>query len=135
MWLTALFQIAIGLDAAILDRLGGVGMLYAWVLSAIAMALPAAVTGLLFTTTYHYLPNTQVRWRDATYGDLVAMLLFEIGKHGFFWISGLATQRSIVYGPVAAFVLLLMWAFVAGLIFLYGAALVKAAGQLRPTTR
>ena len=63
------------------------------------------------------------------------MLLFEIGKHGFFWISGLATQRSIVYGPVAAFVLLLMWAFVAGLIFLYGAALVKAAGQLRPTTR
>ena len=78
MWLTALFQIAIGLDAAILDRLGGVGMLYARFLSAVAMALPAVVTGLLFTTTYHYLPNTQVHWRDATYGGLVGCSLDQL---------------------------------------------------------
>ena len=50
-------------------------MLYAWFLSAVAMALPAVVTGLLFTTTYHYLPNTQVHWRDATYGGLVGCSL------------------------------------------------------------
>ena len=53
-------------------------MLYAWFLSAVAMALPAVVTGLLFTTTYHYLPNTQVHWRDATYGGLVGCSLDQL---------------------------------------------------------
>lgn len=32
----------------------------------------------------------------------------------------------------AAFVVLLMWSFLAGLIYLYGAALTRAAGELRP---
>ena len=53
-------------------------MLYARFLSAVAMALPAVVTGLLFTTTYHYLPNTQVHWRDATYGGLVGCSLDQL---------------------------------------------------------
>ena len=81
---------------------------------------------------YRYVPNVPVHWRDAVYGGSVATLLFEAGKHLFFWLSGVATQRSLVYGPMAALVVLLMWAFISGLIFLYGAALAKAAGELRP---
>jgi uncharacterized BrkB/YihY/UPF0761 family membrane protein len=63
---------------------------------------------------------------------VTAIVLFEAGKHLFFWFTVLASQRSAVYGPIASFVLLLMWGYVAGMIFLYGAALTRAASELRP---
>ena len=130
--LTALFQVGLGFHTALTDRLGsGAGYLL-WLMGALSALVPAVVTALLFTTVYRYMPNVPVHWRDAAYGGLVAMFLFEFGKHLFFWLSGMATQRSVVYGPVAAFVVLLMWSFLAGLIFLYGAALTRAAGELRP---
>jgi len=130
--LTALFQVGLGFHSALTDRLGsGAGYLL-WLMGTLSTLVPAVITALLFTTVYRYMPNVPVHWRDAAYGGLVAMFLFEFGKHLFFWLSGMATQRSVIYGPVAAFVVLLMWSFLAGLIFLYGAALTRAAGELRP---
>lgn len=135
MCLTALFQVNIAFDGAMRAWLGGAAIVLVWLMGAAATALPAATTGLLFTLVYRYLPNTRVRWSNAAFGGMVAMVLFEVGKHLFFWLSGMVTQRSVIYGPVAAFVVLLMWAFAAGLIFLYGAALTRAAGELRPALR
>ena len=132
MWITALFQVGLGFHAEFAEWLGGAATYAMWLLGALTTVIPALMTGLLFTVVYRRVPNVPVDWRDAAYGGLVAMLLFEGGKHLFFWLSGMATQRSMIYGPVAAFVVLLMWAFISGLIFLYGAALVRAAGELRP---
>ena len=87
---------------------------------------------VLFALVYLRMPNVRVRWRDAVFGALAAIVLFEAGKHLFFWFTGLAAQRNAVYGPISSFVLLLMWGYVAGMIFLYGAALTRAAGELRP---
>ncbi len=132
MMVTALFQVGLGFHSAFADWLGsGAGHLL-WLMGGLSTLVPALITALLFTTVYRYMPNVPVHWRDAAYGGLVAMCLFELGKHLFFWLSGMATQRSVIYGPVAAFVVLLMWSFLAGLIFLYGAALTQAAGELRP---
>ena len=132
MWLTALLQVGIGLHAELADSLGAAAGYLIWLLGVLSVLIPALITALLFTTVYHYIPNVPVHWRDAVYSGLVAMILFEAGKHLFFWLSGMATQRSLVYGPLAAFAVLLMWAFISGLIFLYGAALARAAGELRP---
>ena len=132
MLLTALFQVGLGFHDAVADWLGGAAVYLMWLLGVLSALIPAVMTGLLFTLVYHRVPNVPVQWRDAAYGGLVAMLLFEVSKHLFFWLSGVATQRSVVYGPVAAFVVLLMWAFISGLIFLYGAALTRSAGELRP---
>ena len=132
MIVTALFQVGVELHSELAGWLGGAATLLAWLLGTVSTLLPALITAMLFTLAYRRIPNVPVDWRDAAYGGLVAMLLFEIGKHLFFWLTGVMTQRSIVYGPVAAFVVLLMWAFISGLIFLYGAALTKAAGDLRP---
>lgn len=129
---TALFQVGVEFQGELAASLGPAAIYVIWLLGAVTTVVPAVITGLLFTLVYHRVPNVAVHWRDAAYGGLVAMLLFEGAKHLFFWLSGAVTQRSLVYGPVAAFVVLLMWAFIAGLIFLYGAALVKAAGEFRP---
>ena len=132
MMITALFQVGLGFQPELTERLGPAAAYLLWPIGAISALIPAVITGLLFTAVYHYVPSVPVHWRDASYGGLVAMTLFEIGKHLFFWMSTVATQRSVIYGPVAAFVVLLMWCFLAGLIFLYGAALTRAAGELRP---
>ena len=105
------------------------------VLGAASAALPAGVTGIVFTIAYHYTPHKHVEWRDAAFGGMAAVILFEAGKHLFLWVTGLVVQREIVYGPVASTVMLLLWAYVAGLIFLYGASLTKASSEMRPRIR
>ena len=132
MLVTAVFQVGLGFQPELAERLGPAAGYLLWVMGVLSALVPALITALLFTTVYHYMPNVPVNWRDAAYGGLVAMLLFEAGAHLFFWLTGMATQRSAIYGPVAAFVVLLMWSFLAGLIFLYGAAVTRAAGELRP---
>ena len=135
MVVTALFQVGLGFQPELAERLGSAAGYLLWVMGVLSALIPALITALLFTAVYHYMPDVPVHWRDAAYGGLVAMLLFEAGAHLFFWLTGMATQRSAIYGPVAAFVVLLMWSFVAGLIFLYGAALTQSAGTLRPGRR
>ena len=130
--LTALFQLAISFGEAMVESVGGTStglVLFSGVISA---ALPAGLTGIVFIVVYYHLPNTRVEWRDAAFGGIIALILFEAAKHLFFWFTNIASQRGAVYGPVASVVVLLMWAFIAGMIFLYGAALARCAGELRP---
>ncbi len=132
--LTALLQIAGSFGEGIVEATGGVSTVVVLVLAVVSTVLPAVLTAAVFASVYYRLPNVHVEWRDATFGAMVAIVLFEVGKHLFFWFTNLASDRSAVYGPVASVVVLMMWAYFAGLIFLYGAALTRVAGDLRPKT-
>ena len=96
--------------------------------------LPLLIGGIVFTVVYRYLPNEKVRWSDATFGGIVTVLVFEVAKHVFLWSGNLLSHRSLVYGSLSSVILLLIWSHVAGVIFLYGAALTKQAGDLRPVS-
>ena len=130
--LTALFQVAMSYGGAVVESVGGASTALVLLSGIISATLPAALTGTVFTVVYYYLPNTPVEWKDAAFGGIIAVILFEVAKHLFFWFTNLATQRSVVYGPVASVVVLLTWAYLASMIFLYGAALTKIAQDLRP---
>ena len=133
--LTAFLQVAVGFSEGIEETTGivtSVGLLATGLF--ISEMLPALSTALIFAFVYSRIPNSHVEWRDATFGAIVAVVLFEVAKHLFFWFTGLAGQRSVVYGPVASVVVLMMWSYVAGLIFLYGAAVTRVAGELRPSS-
>lgn len=125
-------QISLGMEGGGIPSMGGLPALLQVLTGAVSAILPALVTGLVFTVAYHNLSHVHVEWKDAAFGGMLALILFEVGKHLFIWLSGFAAQRSMVYGSVASSVLLLMWAFMAGIIFLYGAGLTRAAGELRP---
>ena len=132
--LTAFLQVAVSFGEGIVDVTGvvaSVGLLALGI--GISEVLPALSTALIFAFVYSRIPSSHVEWRDATFGAIVAVALFEVAKHVFFWFTGLAGQRNVVYGPIASVVVLMMWGYIAGLIFLYGAALTRAAGELRPT--
>ena len=94
--------------------------------------LPLLIGGFVFVVVYRYLPNERVRWSDATFGGLVTVLVFEIAKYVFIWSGNVLSHRSLVYGSLSSVILVLIWSHVAGVIFLYGAALTKQAGDLRP---
>ena len=130
--LTASLQLAVRFSEGIAESAGDLSVAVIFALGAVSALLPALLTMALFALVYYLLPNARMEWRNALFGAVTAILLFEAGKHLFFWFTALAGQRSVVYGPIASFVLLLMWGYVAGMIFLYGAALTRAAGELRP---
>ena len=130
--LTASLQVALRFSEGIAESLGALSGVVVLALGSASALLPAFLTMAIFALVYYLMPNARLEWRDAVFGAVAAIVLFEAGKHVFFWFTGLAAQRNAVYGPIASFVLLLMWGYVAGMIFLYGAALTRAAGELRP---
>ena len=143
--LAALFLVSVGVSASLQlavrfsDGAGGeagaLSAAAAVALGAASAALPALFTVLVFAAVYYLMPSARVEWRNAVFGALVGVVLFEAGKHLFFWFTGVAAGRNAVYGPIASFVVLLTWGYAAGMVFLYGAALTRAAGELRPSRR
>ena len=133
IFLTAFFQTAISISQGFALSPWSISYLFAILLGILSTLLPITITALIFTIAYHNMPNISVEWRDATFGALIAIVLFEIGKQSFFWFTVLVSYRDAVYGHIASFVVLLMWAFIAGLIFLYGAALTRISGEIRPS--
>ena len=141
-FLVVLFMFSIGLSGVIqaLIHLSqesasvtlGLSTLATFILGAFATILPAIFTAVIFTIVYYRIPDTFVRLRDAIFGAIIAIILFEIGKHIFFWANNLDTYRANVYGPITSVVVLMLWAFIASLIFLYGASIVRTASELRP---
>lgn len=132
---TASLQTAIRFGEGIAETTGPLSAAVVLTLGIVSAALPAFFTMVVFALVYYRIPNVRVEWRNATFGAVAAIVLFEAGKHLFFWFTGLAGQRSAVYGPITSVVVLMMWAYTAGIIFLYGAALARAAGELRPPRR
>ena len=102
------------------------------VTAATSAIMPFMFAGFVFVVVYKYLPNQAVRWSDATFGGMVTVIFFEVAKYVFLIFAGIASQRNVLYGSLSSVILLLIWSHVAGLIFLYGAALTKVASELRP---
>ena len=132
IFLTAILHTAIDISEGFAVTPWSISYLIAILLGLVTTILPVTLTALIFTIVYRNLPNAAVEWRDATFGALIAIVLFEIGKHIFFWFTGVVSQGGVVYGPIASFVVLLMWAYIAGLIFLYGTAVTKISSDIRP---
>lgn len=78
----------------------------------------------VFTMLYIALPQVSLTWRDVIIGAIVAGLFWELAKRGFlFFVTNYLTLSNLIYGSVTAIIALLAWAYLSGLIFLFGAHL------------
>jgi membrane protein len=95
----------------------------------------------LFLLLYILLPHGASTWREILPGALGAGLLWELAKKAFLlFISTYISMSNLVYGSVAAIIAFLTWAYLSGLIFLFGVYLIvsyfrfkqqhEAAGQI-----
>jgi len=78
----------------------------------------------LFMVLYIMLPHGASTWREILPGAIGAGLLWEFAKKAFlFFVSSYISVSNLVYGSVAAIIAFLVWAYLSGLIFLFGAYL------------
>jgi membrane protein len=78
----------------------------------------------LFMILYMLLPHGFSSWREVLVGAVGAGVLLELAKNTFlFFISTYISVSNMVYGSVAAIIAFLAWAYLSGLIFLFGAYL------------
>ena len=130
--LTVALHAVIGFSHGLIGATGGFSISLIVALRAASTAIALLAMTAIFVTIYWYLPNAAVQWRDAAFGAVIAVTIFELSKYIFLWISSVAALRNVIYGPLASFVVLLMWLFVSGIVFLYGAALTRTARETRP---
>jgi membrane protein len=78
----------------------------------------------LFMVLYIMLPHGASTWREILPGAVAAGLLWEVAKRAFLiFVSTFLSLSNLVYGSVAAIIAFLAWAYLRGLIFLFGAFL------------
>jgi membrane protein len=79
---------------------------------------------ILFIVLYIMLPHGASTWREILPGAMGAGLLWEFAKKAFlYFVSTYISISNLVYGSVAAIIAFLVWAYLSGLIFLFGAYL------------
>ncbi|MFR9165676.1 MAG: YihY/virulence factor BrkB family protein [Dysgonomonas sp.] len=92
-------------------------------MSPIIKLIPFAITILLFTLLYIYIPNTKVKFTSALFGGFFAGIAFQIFQiiyiSGQMWIS----KYNTIYGSFAALPLLLLWMQLSWFICLIGVQL------------
>ena len=87
---------------------------------------------ILFMVLYIMLPHGASSWREILPGAISAGLLWELAKKIFLlFVSTYVSVSNLVYGSVAAIIAFLFWAYISGLIFLFGAFLSFAYYQLK----
>jgi membrane protein len=86
----------------------------------------------LFMVLYLMLPHAASGWRELLPGAMGAGLFWELAKRAFvYFVSTYISVSNLVYGSVASIVAVLTWAYLSGLIFLFGAHLSVAYCQHR----
>jgi membrane protein len=84
--------------------------------------LTAAITGL-----FHYVPNTNVRWRHALFGGVFVGIGFEVAKRLLAWYVRAVPTYTTVYGAFATVPIFLIWIYLGWLIVLFGAVIAAYA--------
>lgn len=115
---TAFFQARDRLSAILMgEALTSEGLLP----NLLSVIIPYVFTLLLFWVLYRVLPHTQVTWSEVLPGALLASLVWEVAKDVFtFYVAEFALY-SLVYGSLAAVIVLLLWSYISGVIILLGA--------------
>ncbi len=91
---------------------------------ALSIVLALLLDVALFMVLYIMLPHGASSWREILPGAMGAGLLWELAKKAFlFFVSTYISVSNLVYGSVAAIIAFLIWAYLSGLIFLFGAFL------------
>lgn len=83
---------------------------------------------LAFTLIYRVVPKRQIGWRNAFWGGVVASLMWEAGRQAL-TAYFLHLNYPSAYGIIGSFIAVMLWAFYASLVLLFGAEYVRVLGE------
>jgi membrane protein len=84
-------------------------------------ALPWAVTWVLFTFVYIFMPNTKVKLSSALIAGIVAGSTYQVLQWGLIAFGVSVSKYNAIYGAFAALPLFLFWLQLSWLVVLFGA--------------
>jgi membrane protein len=95
--------------------------------------IPWLASFILFLAFYRWVPNTEVTWRAAFLGAVIASVAWQAVTAAFSWYlsSGMATYE-VVYGSLAGVVAVLFWVYLSNFIAIFGAHIAAAVDTTRP---
>jgi len=73
----------------------------------------------VFWVIYKFIPERPIRWKDVWGSALGAAICFEIVTIIFLVYLNIFNPYNLVYGPIGAIIALLIWTYLAALIFLF----------------
>ena len=81
------------------------------------------VLAVLFSLIYKWVPQAKVAWTDVWMGALLTTLLYVVGSMAIIVYLGHSALVTF-YGGAGSLVLILLWAYYASQIFLFGASFI-----------
>ncbi|MBD0316805.1 MAG: YihY/virulence factor BrkB family protein [Nitrospiraceae bacterium] len=108
-----------------------------WMRKALGMTLTFIIVAALFAVIYKWVPQAKVAWNDVWIGAGVTGVLYTVGS--LLIVVKLGHSPLVTfYGGAGALVLVLLWAYYASQIFLFGAAFIavyatRYGSLVRPT--
>ncbi|MHC4982065.1 MAG: YhjD/YihY/BrkB family envelope integrity protein [Planctomycetota bacterium] len=99
-----------------------------WLLASVGWVGSVLVGMLLLAAVYKLMPNTEVPFRAALAGAVLALPLWLLAKWGFAAYIGVILENRSLYGALGLIPLFLIWLNLCWLIFLFGAELAHAIG-------
>ena len=99
-------------------------------LSVLLSSLDLLVLWGAMAALFHYVPNTDVRWRHALLGSAFVTLAFHFAKSALAWYVKQVPTYSTLYGAFATVPIFLIWIYVGWSIVLLGAILAANAPAL-----
>jgi len=112
--------------------LGTIGAIPPWARFALALG-PVALAAAGLAALFYFVPNTNVRRRDAIAGGLFAGISFELGKRAFAAYVLKAPTYKAVYGAFAALPVFLLWVYFSWLVTLTAALIAANLARTGPS--
>jgi membrane protein len=112
----------IGIAWNVLEFLpGNEGLIF----NLVSSALPPLLLLLVFYLIYRLVPRRDVEWRAALPGALLATALYMIARPIFFFYIEQFGEHNIIYGSLAIVIIIIMWAWITGMILIFGGEVVS----------
>jgi membrane protein len=85
---------------------------------------------MAFTIIYRVVPKVLIRWWEAARGGFLAAILWELGRQalGAYFLH---LNYPSAYGIIGSFLAVMLWAYYAALVILFGAEYVRVIGEER----
>jgi len=105
-------------------------------LSQITPLLRFGITLVAFLFIYRYVPATRVRFGDAFWGAALVAVMWQLTTTGLsVYLSSGFSRYDVVYGSIAAVIILMVWMYLNNMMILFGAHLTAAVTQRRTQRR